>query len=374
MLDMRDTIFQLSESVRCLSKADARAKSDVKYERGQRHRLAQEVQTLNADLQYARNAHVGTNRELSHSQAAIHALEVSARYKETRVATLDDRQQGQLHSLKVAAEKLAESETRQASLVQQLRTAEAHNEQLKVELQDARRSGEALAERAAAAEEAAQDFFQSCDEAETALQAAVQRAAAQSVAHDTVVRELTREMSAAAKAAKVPAEPQSWDDLSYERERSRRCEDVKYLVGIFTQRAWRAKDVCSALHSAGLLDDVFEQREMWDLKIDFLQEQFSQLRHREWSVDTIISAVIDGSFSYEQVNVLRRHLALSLAPNKDGEGRHSLREFLRHPLRGRRGGVVEVPAPVPPSCEWQVALESPPCIPLSLSSHSPSVC
>ena len=388
--DMHATVFASTDTVKEMCKERRRLVNDNAYERAQRAKLTNDVAQLQSDLRAEREAHARTRQSLHEAQVAL-------RYSEQRGDKWNERQQAQVHSLKRAADRLKDTEAR-ADVDHERQQQVLHNERqehaqrqsemrqqheqersdlrrqvgdLEEELSGVRRQLSDACAEAAAAEEAAQEFFGSYQELERRMERAEAEADARVNAHAEVMRSLQGKMSS---GLKLPAVPQSWDELSDARVRSKRSEDVAFWSKLLTDSQVRPKDLstalCAAVYgSATYHEAVFDEKEFWDLRIDFLQEQFASLTSNHWNVDALISLVIDGGFSQHQIECIRRHLSMTMTKNPEGQRVHTPREFLRHPMRGRqRSDIVDVPSPVPPRSDWTVL----PPPPLALrDTHAP---
>ena len=87
---------------------------------------------------------------------------------------------------------------------------------------------------------------------------------------------------------------------------------------------------------------------MQALAMAFLMDQIALLQQERWTIDNVIGLIIEGGFSYRQVDMIRAALSLDYDPVAD---RYFHPIWLQHV-----GEYIRVPEPVPSRALWAAAL------------------
>eukprot|EP00965_Chrysotila_dentata_P073696 2434596-Pleurochrysis_carterae.AAC.1 len=90
-----------------------------------------------------------------------------------------------------------------------------------------------------------------------------------------------KQASKALRQQAAPSERQ-WEKLSESGTRWARKMDVDFLLERLTEKEWRAADVATALHRAGMLEKVFDTSEVWTLRILWLKVVMQKLENEHW--------------------------------------------------------------------------------------------
>ena len=140
-------------------------------------------------------------------------------------------------------------------------------------------------------------------------------------------------------------------------------KDVEYLSQLLKDRKWRVQDVSRALSSAGMLEDLFESKEFWYLRVRWVADEMKMLTEKQWSVDNTIGLMIDAVLSFGDLHRLRMAFSLCYSPENDRAMhkvwiacRHARTEddeeppstFATSRLRKSRHPHVRLPEPIPP--------------------------
>lgn len=129
--------------------------------------------------------------------------------------------------------------------------------------------------------------------------------------------------------------------------------DVDFLHGIFSERPWRADDVVKALNKSGILAEVFDTSEVWNMRLKWIREEMKKLSETRWSLEKTIGLMIDGVMSYGDLQQLRSALSLDYSAEHD-RCMHNI--WLQNPhdktlhgeLLTQKKLFVRVPQPIPP--------------------------
>ena len=129
-------------------------------------------------------------------------------------------------------------------------------------------------------------------------------------------------------------------DISYRTKMRSQHDDKQYLRNIFSEREWRASDVAAVLHETGLLSNVFETKQVraltvlfptlwrltaalffaaqaWDLRLDWLGGMMTELSKTKWSVNSMVTVMIDNCMSFGDLQKMRQALTLEYSRDHD---------------------------------------------------------
>ena len=114
----------------------------------------------------------------------------------------------------------------------------------------------------------------------------------------------------------TPPEFYELEDATSSRSQRRWVQqDINFLTNVFSERTWRVDDVARALADAGLLTSIFDSKEVWTLRLRWLDNEMKILSEEQWSVDNTIGLMIDAVLSFGDLQRLR--MAFSLAYSAD---------------------------------------------------------
>ena len=342
-----------------------RSKSDAKYFRNKAHVLLQSNKELEEQLHVLKKEHkesqlLALRSSRAAQTAAASSSSAKAAYKERASALRSLQNERKQHLDHISAlEKLAYVSADLA-------------EQREIEMDAARAEAGELEERLAEAEANAQQLQD--DLAENAADrlegeklhkttALITKAlASKECALAEAKERLGHLQDEVARLRPPQVSIRLPDDVAADRtKRLYDQQDLDYLYNLFSDRKWNVKHITRALAEASLLKDVFETREVWELRLAWICKEMEQLRQGRWSVDQTIGLMIDAVLSYGDLQQLR--VAFSLESSA-GHDRSMHRVWLSNPhvheidedgttvgmrtLRFTRNTYVRMPEPIPP--------------------------
>ena len=99
-----------------------------------------------------------------------------------------------------------------------------------------------------------------------------------------------------------------WSELAGDAYRQARSRDVQHLVSCLQEKEWRPEDVASALKAAGFLDEVFESKEVCELRMEWLSALRKQFNDDSWTARLALHLKVDLLLSERKIDKLRRLL------------------------------------------------------------------
>eukprot|EP00965_Chrysotila_dentata_P232057 6198739-Pleurochrysis_carterae.AAC.1 len=73
-----------------------------------------------------------------------------------------------------------------------------------------------------------------------------------------------------------------FEELSAAGQRTARFRDIKFIEAFLGRRTWRAADWATALARHGLLDELWESKEVWRFRMEWGRELFSMCMGQHW--------------------------------------------------------------------------------------------
>ena len=322
----RDALKELQAACRSAEEANRelkRAKIDTKYFRKRMYEMLEENTQLIIDLKEAVQLNKNSQRDASRAQAAQRASTSACtlakgayRERATQLTQLSKEVKSQrvkisyLEKLNQTSDKGADAEREKAdAAMQRLRASEARVQQLQAECNSMEAN---MAERDV--ECAAQTFVgEHLLETNKQLVAEIgTKDSALEAARDQI--EKLRDIVA---KLQVPSMVKRIDDAAGRTQRLYQKQDLDYLTNIFNERKWPAKILAKALAQSGLIKDVFESQECWEMRIQWLKDEMHLLRTKQWSVEATIGLMIDAVMSYGDLQRLRQAFSLEYSAEHD---------------------------------------------------------
>ena len=271
--------------------------SDIDKQNGQ---LRRQVQRLEADLARARAsgqhhlaghalAAKNLQEERTHSRALgkVVSAETSRSTRLEREATTAQEQVHVLARESAAATAAAELEAKNAHVA----AANVATACQALEAKHAHRIDELIS-----------DFAEQRCSLEVAL------AEAQQEAQDAQAREKER----------VPPHVKDSGEYSDGGERWARKQEIDFLGALFEEHSFRPETVATVLKNNDSLEEVFNTRQMWRLRLEWLRVLFAHIQEEHWdaqkAVAIIVSLNLSEASSMELNNFLGKRIAASRPP------------------------------------------------------------
>ena len=106
-----------------------------------------------------------------------------------------------------------------------------------------------------------------------------------------------------------PPPERHWGDYSDSGARWARHSEIEWLDSILSSREWREKDIATALENNSLLEGVFNSREAWHLRMQWLRKMMEALAEDFWNAGKTVSFMVALNLSERSVIELRNMLA-----------------------------------------------------------------
>ena len=109
------------------------------------------------------------------------------------------------------------------------------------------------------------------------------------------------------RCREIPVE-KSWDSYSKGGMRWARKQEVDWLDELLTTREWREEDLATVLAHNGLLEGVFDSREGWRLRMEWLRSTLGTIISNYWNPEKAVSLMVALNLSERSVIELRNML------------------------------------------------------------------
>eukprot|EP00965_Chrysotila_dentata_P245916 6206852-Pleurochrysis_carterae.AAC.1 len=77
---------------------------------------------------------------------------------------------------------------------------------------------------------------------------------------------------------------QDFESMDYAGQATARHRAIKYAESLLDDFSWRGKDLATILKRKGLIEDVWESKELWTLRMEWARELFGQMMSFHWDV------------------------------------------------------------------------------------------
>lgn len=307
-----------------------RAKANVKYFRKQAYKFGEENKVLKEQLMQADLAAKVNKREADQALRACakaRKLEQEAKnayrgraQQQKELQKQCQRQREELAGMETLAQVSAEMAQAEWETAQEAH-AETEARQQRLDAAEARIAElevhSSLAEDALAENElehvAHRLIGEQLQDANEKLQATVgARETALSVAAQKI-QDLRDEVA----KLKMPAPANRLTDAAERTVRLYEKQDMDWLLSVFQERAWSTSVLAKVLDKAGLLPGLFNSKEVWRLRLDWIKGEMQKLRDGAWSVDATIGLMIDNVMSFGDLHALRQALSLEYIGSHD---------------------------------------------------------